>query len=174
MAQAVETIPAHSERSIQEALYFYCNRKHHRLIVPNVQLLGWESDFVSVTANDYLCEYEIKISRSDFRKDLLKTRHHRLINTLRIKTAPQLGWIPDKQRLGAVYLYYVTPADLVKVEEVPEHAGLLTVSRGPYPIVVKPAPRLHNNKLTDRQRCWLERSLTARYWNNRIGRASVQ
>lgn len=126
---------------------------------------------VSVTANDFICEYEIKISRSDFRKDLLKSRHARLTNIRKTQLEPINGWWQNEQRLGANYLYYVTPADMIAVDEVPDHAGLMVVLNGyMFPRILRNAPRLHSTKMSERQRAWLERSLTARYWHLRIPR----
>jgi hypothetical protein len=151
-----------SERSMQDALYIECSRVRHRLIVPNVQVFGWESDLVSVTANDFIVEYEIKISRKDFKKDVEKYRHQVL---RRLRHAPIPGWLPDGRRLGAAYLYYVVTPDIVKLEEVPEHAGLMVVNG--MVETIKKAPKLHTTKITSGQRQWLERSLTARFWKGR-------
>jgi hypothetical protein len=159
------TKPRVTERSMQTALYFSRLLGRHSLIVPNVTVLGWESDLVSVTAAGFLCEYEIKISRSDFKKDLEKSRHQVLTRFLH---APIPGWLPDGRRLGANYLSYVVPAGLVSVDEVPRYAGLITVASTELTEVVRKAPRLHATKLTDYQRAWLERSLTHRFWNQRI------
>ena len=144
-----------TEAEIQNALWRECESKRHRLIVGNVHVLGWESDLVSVTKNDLICEYEIKCSRSDFKADQRKIRH-RLMDS---------GVIAELER-GAAYFYYVTPRDLVRASEVPWYAGL--IYSHPLMQVVKKAPKLHSLKMNERQRCWLERSLTRRYWMRRI------
>lgn len=64
-----------TEAEIQDALYIEFDRRRHHLIVPNVCMFGWESDLVSVTAAGFVCEYEIKCSRSDFKADMKKLRH---------------------------------------------------------------------------------------------------
>lgn len=144
-----------TEAEIQNALYYETLRKRHRLAVPNVHVLGWESDMVSVTKHDLLVEYEIKCSRSDFHADRKKIRHRILDG----------GVISDLER-GAAYFYYVTPRDLVTAAEVPWYAGL--IYSHPVMQIVKRAPKLHDQKLRDSQRRWLERSLTARYWKRRL------
>lgn len=167
MSQALVTTGARfSERSIQDALYFFCWHKRHRFMVPNVQVFGWESDFVSVTKAEFVYEYEIKISRKDFRADLLKSRHQRLVG---LTHEPIAGWWHDNNTKGPNYLYYVTPADLLVLSDLPAHAGLITIREGArFPTIIKPAPKLHTQKIRDHQRQWLERSLTCRYWNARV------
>ncbi len=110
---------------------------------------------IAATKAGLLIEYEIKISRSDFRADFKKIRH-------RILDARKIG----EQYRGAAYFYYVVPRDLVRIDEVPPHAGLIYCA--PLFQIVKPAPRLHSNKITDGQRQWLERSLIHRYWRERL------
>lgn len=144
-----------TEAEIQNALWRECGSKRHRLIVPNVTLFGWESDLVSVTVKDMLCEYEIKCSRADFRKDLKKIRHRILEERL----------VNECER-GPAYLFYVMPRDLVSVSEIPKYAGL--IYSHPVFQVMRNAPRLHGNKITDHYRRWLERSITLRYWKRRL------
>lgn len=143
------------ERLIQNKLYVEFESRRHRLIVPNTTLLGWESDLVSVTAAGFLCEYEIKISRSDFRADLKKIRHRIL----------DASMINEKHR-GPAYFYYAVPCDMVGVEELPEYAGLIYV----HPIlqIIKKAPRLNKGKITEHQVAWLQRSIMARFWKERL------
>src|SRR5688500_4528407 len=96
-----------TERTIQNALYCHCAIKRHELIVPNSGLFGWESDLISVTKAGFIYEFEIKITRSDFRADAKKTRTGFMVN-------------PERTRWGrpasrANYFYYVTPPGLVTV-----------------------------------------------------------
>jgi hypothetical protein len=166
MSQALATTGARfTERSIQDALYLFCSRKRHRFMVPNVQMFGWESDLISVTKDDFVYEYEIKISRKDFRQDLLKDRHQRLAS---LQHAPVPGWWHDSNRKGANYLYYAAPAGILAVDDIPVHAGLILISDSGVADIRGRAPKLHKSKLLDHHRQWLERSLTCRYWNARL------
>lgn len=115
---------------------------------------------IAVTKAGLAIEYEIKISRGDFRADFKKIRH-RILDATKI----------NEPYRGAAYFYYVVPRDLVTIGEVPNHAGLIYA----YPVfqIVKPAPRVHSNKITDSQRQWLERSLIHRYWRERLKREKV-
>jgi hypothetical protein len=123
MSQALATTSRarFTECSIQNALYFFCYRKRHRFMVPNVQVYGWESDMVSVTRDDYVYEYEIKISRKDFLHDLQKDRHQHLTD---LHAGEPSGLWPESKRRGANYLYYAVPAGLLLDEEIPKHEGL--------------------------------------------------
>lgn len=116
---------------------------------------------IAVTKAGLIIEYEIKISRGDFRADFKKIRH-RILDGQKI----------NEPYRGAAYFYYVVPRDLVSTAEVPSHAGLIYAH--PLFQIVKPAPRLHSIRIPDSQRQWLERSLIHRYWRERIKReASV-
>jgi hypothetical protein len=148
---------------MQDALYFFCNLKRHRFMVPNVQVFGWESDLVSVTRDDYVYEYEIKISRKDFLLDLTKHRHSHLTRV----HAGESGLWPGVQR-GANYLFYAAPESLLTVNEIPSHAGLIVVTDSGLTEVARPAPKLHKHKLPEHSRQWLERSITQRFWSARL------
>ena len=70
-----------------------------------------EADMLMIRRNGYVEEFEIKISRGDFLADRKKLSKHQRLQ------APR-GWVtPNK-------FSYVVPKDMVKVEEVPEYAGL--------------------------------------------------
>lgn len=144
-----------TEAEIQNKLFIELERKGHRLIVPNVTILGWESDLVSVTKADFIYEYEIKCSRADFRRDAHKFRHGLM-----------RGDLPNWKARGPSYFYYVVPRDLIQPADVPDHAGL--IYSHPRMQIVKKAPRLHALKITENQRRWLEKGLTMRYWKKRV------
>lgn len=153
---------------MQDALYFFCDRKRHRFMVPNVQVFGWESDFISVTRDDFVYEYEIKISRSDFLLDLQKHRHHQLAH---LYAGESSGLWPGTGRRGANYLYYAAPTGMLAADEIPTHAGLITIAENGLSQIARSAPKLHKDKLPEHHRQWLERSLTNRFWKGRLGRS---
>lgn len=162
---------------MQDALYHLCNHKRHRFMVPNVQVFGWESDLISVTRDDFV--YEIKISRKDFLQDLSKERHRHL---LALHAGEAAGLWPDastpvllaasgasaETRNGANYLYYAAPKSLLTIDDIPVHAGFIVVNSSGIAEIVRPAPKLHKDKLPERNRQWLERSLTSRFWSARL------
>lgn len=64
-----------NERLIQNLIFRDCDQRRYRFMTPNTTLFGWESDMIATTKAGLLIEYEIKISRGDFRADLKKFRH---------------------------------------------------------------------------------------------------
>jgi hypothetical protein len=140
------------ESDIQFGLWVYLSRKGHGCITPNANLLvTGEMDMVSVMKSGKICEYEIKISRSDFKADFKKDKHRLIqlrasgitkedhpskwgvrVYTLEIKTAN--------------HFYYVAPEGLIAVDEVPKWAGLIEISNRSIFIAstVKRAPQIHS------------------------------
>jgi hypothetical protein len=67
-----------TEEFIQERLRVYA--QDHRYLIGNSFIFDWESDFFSVTKSHYSIEYEIKISKADFKKDVEKRKHFLFCN----------------------------------------------------------------------------------------------
>ena len=118
------------------------------LIVGNV-FVGvnpWESDLIRITPKYWWSEYEIKISRSDFKADLKKSKKlWRNLEQIEIfkhdvyRLNDPYEYHPREHREHQRLLptpkqfYFVTPKGLVDVSEVPEHAGLIEIEdRGGY------------------------------------------
>jgi hypothetical protein len=99
----------------------------------NVSPLIWshEADVLSINKNDYLTEFEVKVSRSDFLVDKkkLKWRFYNLAINHKI----------------ANRFFYVCPEGLISESEVPENAGLIYANRETL-TVIKPAPLIHKIK----------------------------
>jgi len=53
----------------------------HRYPIANIYVFAWESDFLTVTKDKLIIEYEIKLSLSDFRADFEKKDKHRLLSS---------------------------------------------------------------------------------------------
>lgn len=84
------------------------------LVVPNVSwgMYGLhECDLLSLSGSNYATEVEIKVSKGDLLNDKKKNHDH------------------DHKLI--TYFYYAVPAKLVEValEEIPEHAGLISVEK---------------------------------------------
>mgnify|MGYP000902692926 CR=1 FL=1 len=121
----------------------------------------WECDVCEVTAAGFFREYEIKMSRSDF---LVDAQKHRFLPW----DAPNPGAKEMKHDLlaagdarGPSRFSFVTPAGLLKPEDIPQWAGLIEVSIPEYSMwptaaVVIKAPKLHGQKAPDS----LRRSMT--------------
>lgn len=136
----------------------YLYNKGHSPIAVRFRRVFDEMDILSVTTHNYLYEYELKISRNDFHNDAKKTKKHdKLKDTGRI----------DKPN----YFYYVVPEGLVSLKEIPEYAGLITVSDDI--VIVKEAPSLHKRKVSFKIMKSIAKSLTDKvlsdglFWQNR-------
>lgn len=134
----------------------HCEPKNHRLVTPNTKALGnpGEADLVSVTQADFTHEFEIKCDPADYRREF--------------ETKETKHWVleehdnhhPDYDP-GSNYFWF---ACSFEPEDVPEYAGLMRVSENGV-LVLKEAPRLHSEKISDRALRYLERGLMYRFWD---------
>lgn len=117
----------------------------------------WECDLFEVTPAGYFCEYEIKTSRSDFFNDQKKADMRCSYYNIQSKKIANLQDSPDTKhkRLSnrcppaPNRFYFVIPVGLVKIEEIPEWAGLIVVGENNktiYENEIKTAPVLHREK----------------------------
>lgn len=115
----------------------------------------WECDLAYVTAAQYLVEYEVKLTRQDFLADAKKvqggSRYRRRLQTLerylqdeqsedrRQSLQQQIQRTKDQmvtkhQRLaagcpsGPSRFWYVIPDGMLELEDIPEWAGVITVT----------------------------------------------
>lgn len=107
------------------------------LFMPNFHFMWHEADLVYLTKSGYSTEFEIKISRSDFFNDKNKT----------CGNLTKAEFLQEGKSTN--YFYYVVPKGLVRLEEVPEYAGLIEIdfSRSwGYVNYTKDAPKLRKEK----------------------------
>lgn len=140
--------------------------------LPGVTPKGWwECDMWTITKAGYWHEYEIKISRSDFKKDAKK---HRCVRGSRTDIVFKHDELYLKSVVGPNYFWFATPPDLVTLDEIPEWAGLVEIDWKPiYPYhliannlsVIKKAPRLHKVKFSDKRFEQIKTSMMYRYMN---------
>lgn len=160
-----------TERDIQRFLY---RRNHQRfnVLLPNYTPLGWwECDLFGVTRSGYFHEFEIKVTRADFRKDAAKKRRDswQWVGAERQTIAGKLKHSQIKSENGPARFWYVLPEGLIELEEVPEWAGFQVICEkfGGHVRIVRQAPQLHRTKIRD---SILRHSLSVcyyRYWNER-------
>ena len=172
-----------NEPEIQDYLYryFFAGRSYG---IPNIYLYNWESDFLSVTKAGRVHEYEIKISRSDFKADAAKTEKHRIMeHGCREPNSWENDWIHKSKQTGMGipsfisskltadnkiagkrpnYFWYVCPEGIIT--DVPEYAGLIYCI--PYTIIKK-APLLHKDTITQEMEKKILSSFYYRYWKIR-------
>jgi len=128
--------------------------KINNFIFPNTYIGKYEADLLEITKSGYAYEYEVKISRSDFKNDAKKRPKSRPWQSPR---KSKFEIIADGSRIN--YFYYIVPENLVSVDEVPEFAGLIYAKANKDGRVVfytvKGAPRLSKEKIGDmiKQKC---------------------
>ena len=146
-----------TETTIQNKLYTWCTNKRHPVTIDNCGActIG-KADLLSVTRAHMVHEFEIKCSVADFEREFetKDTKHKRLG-----RADNRLMSLPN-------YFWFVTPVGLLEVDDVPDYAGFMTVDINGCS-VEKDAPRIHTDNLSDKDRRYIERGLTYRYWGRR-------
>ena len=115
----------------------------------------WECDLLEITEAGYWREYEIKLTRADFRADQEKTREvlPRAYGQPVVRERKH-QLLASTQR-GPCQFYYVLPTGLIAPTELPSWAGLLEFSETPgrarpwniHTRLVVQAPRRHADKI---------------------------
>lgn len=111
------------------------------MIAPNIYLLIGEQDMISITRAGFVCEYEIKTSKEDFKKDFSKSfklgvdREDRVSRTGRKYSAPaetlKHEILSGKKKLKKhkwkcpKLFWFVVPDGMIEPSEVPDYAGLM-------------------------------------------------
>ena len=165
-----------TEEYIQKKLNGFFSMNTQKYVIENLYVFRWESDKLIETRSGLIYEYEIKVSRSDYKNDFKNKKDKHVILEGKEEHIP--SYEEHKMRMGYYgkdgdkyyrtenfkkpnYFYYAVPEGLVDVSEVPEYAGLIYVLpegvqeskdgkwcfEGFY--VVKKAPKLHDKKYTD-------------------------
>lgn len=150
-----------TEAKIQDLLAETFNRRGC-LCVPNCQAFGWESDLIRVTPRLYSAEYEVKISRADFRADSRggnKRWRHITLEDKHSKTA--------HAKITPNYFWYAAPQGVIPLGEVPPFAGLVELIEPGYFEIRKKAPQLHKEPLVLRDVLYITRGAAIRYWKQR-------
>jgi len=154
---------------IQHAIYRWRHfDSKHAPLVPNFTPSKWfECDVYSVTKAGFSHEYEIKISRSDFKADFEKETRVNNPNWKRLgdKNNPLFFYHKKHDMLNESvmrpvncpnYFWFVTPEGLLREADIPEYAGWAEVYANhwgkPAIRIKKQAPRLHKQKVSDQLR----------------------
>ena len=165
-----------TETSVQDTIWHRYSQKQSLMVVPCSNVFGWEADIVIVTKALIAHEFEIKLSKVDFRNDKKKEKFEHIERWRKgekkyVKTYLEEGgrtWRWEHKGLQPPnYFWYVCPQDLIKPEEVPTYAGLAYVDKFCFWVQKKPT-RLHKDKLTEKELLQLCRAMNFRYWNYRI------
>ena len=123
---------------IQKALMFFVKGSYD-VVLPNFYF-GWnECDVFRITQTDYVIEYEIKVSRSDFLNDFKKeSRDNKKHDVLKCGEGK---YCPNR-------FFFVVPDGLVSASEVPSYAGLIYYAHSSFSFI-KSGKLIHRNKFTD-------------------------
>ena len=173
-----------TEAEIQYFLYLHFS-SGRQYGIPNIYLYEWESDFLSVTRAGRVHEYEIKISKADFNADAVKVEKHQIMETgVRNLNKYEQSCFDDGEKYGfdipsfisskmtadkkmtgkrPNYFWYVCPEGIIT--EPPSYAGLIYYS---YCLkIIKEAPLLHKEKITQGMERKILTSFYYRYWQLR-------
>jgi len=162
----------------------------HNPIVPGIAPHGWwECDIFSLTRAGYMHEFEIKVSRSDFKADFNKcwdqwrSMRHRGIKKLesdmskeevRASLAPvyKHDLMKEGYTKGPKFFWFCAPEGLLEKKDIPDHAGFIEfpehneTGRIPWGMrVVKKAPTLHTTKFCEKRLKEMRARLVYRYQN---------
>ncbi len=155
-----------TEEYIQKKLDGFFAESTKKYVLENLYVFSWESDKLIETRSGLIYEFEIKISKSDFKNDFKKKNKHVILEGKETHIPTFDGLEPKyKERYEKNYLvshfkkpnyfYYAVPEGMIDKEDVPEYAGLIYVIpddgefKFNYLKLVKMAPKLHETKYTD-------------------------
>ena len=114
--------------TIQAALIGHLRMGTTSLVMGNVWVKGspWESDVIAVTSAYYWHEYEIKVTRTDYRRDFEKNKKH---ESYASEDAIELDrfLIPKPKSFT-----FVVPKGLLEGIDVPSHCGVIEVYETKY------------------------------------------
>lgn len=185
----------YTEELIQDRLHTHfmsmSNIKH---VMENLFVFAWESDLLLITKSDIIYEFEIKISKYDFKNDFKnKTTKHAILESClsgekytplyyemleeskKRGTAVEEAFIKRVEKYPKSYLtelyrkpnyfYYAVPENLISEDDIPEYAGLIyMMDYWPYFKVIKQAPKIHAQKYTAEELNLVEKF----YYNYRL------
>lgn len=130
----------YSEKDLQRKLVTWF--KTHKYFFLNTHFFSSEQDWISFLKSGYCWEIEVKVSKSDFKRDFKKKKHTVMKAVYGRKRKSDLDKkVPNR-------FYFFCPEGVVSKSEIPDYAGLLVLTKGTYQIKkVKEAPLLHKTKL---------------------------
>lgn len=135
-------------RSLREKFYT------HKYQINNAFIYAWESDFFTITELDYAFEFEVKVTKGDFKDDFNKKEKHTLLEN------SDPGTFLNKPNK----FFYAAPKNLLSTAIIPDYAGLIEVD----PVdgiahIVKEAPYLHKEKQLENVKTLLLEKFYSRY-----------
>ena len=158
-----------TENQLQTALWRKLNTS--MVLFPNFRAVDWfEADVWAVSKHDMAWEFEIKVSRADFRKDASKAPGSIFVpghRTRRTTLDSKYARLASGDWHGPNNFVYVAPAGVIPVDEVPAWAGLWEFGDGLLRRVLK-SQRLHKVPVPREELARAKTCIYHRYWNDRI------
>lgn len=177
-----------SERDLQIAVRRLFH--NHQYILDNSYVFNWESDLFSVTKSGNVYEVEIKISKSDYRKDFEKEKHFFFKHSGAVRVhelnpeeeTGHVGYNYDYDPIARKSIwypycrskwhdctkffipnrfYYACPPGIISQQDLPKYAGLIYASNQFDACIIKPAPFLHKRYILDEK---LAKILLDKFW----------
>lgn len=131
------------------------------IVIPNIYIGKWEMDIFRLTDAGMIYEYEIKVSRSDFKNDFKKAfsrpvkedGKYVMVDAV-VKGRPIKHWkqevitkhqsLIDSKRCNK--FFFVVPENLISPDECPDPCGLIYFTD--YTFIIVKSPRLiHKEKM---------------------------
>lgn len=131
----------------------------------------WECDVFELSKSNFYTEYEIKLSRADFKADRYKTeRTWGFDDGYQMIERNKHQCLSNRIKTGPNRFYFVVPPGIVTLADIPEWAGYIEAEwlngKRQFPVyirTIKQAPRLHKEKLPETIRSHLLRTFYHRY-----------
>lgn len=162
------TVPT-TEREVVEALaYRMLVLFRHATAINNTTVYGWESDLLTVTRAGIVHEFEVKVDRSDLLGELRALGDAKLRRSdsvfKRGRARTLRGLRPSMKRPN--HFWIATVPDVVATDELPDFVGHVVVNyhHPRFVDVLRSAPKLHPEKVSDDVRAWIERGIALRLW----------
>jgi uncharacterized membrane protein YukC len=141
----------------------YGRKDPNEIMIPNFYHFMYEMDMFKLTKKQWVVEYEVKISRSDYFNDFKK--HYKAY-----KQPPVYKHQELQQGRAANSFFFIVPAGLVDKTEVPHYAGLMYYLDHGVIETIKPAPVIHKNIFTDYQALATSLSWREDRWRRKLYR----
>ena len=166
-----------TEEYIQRKLNGFFAMNTPKYVLENLYVFKWESDKFIETKSGLIYEFEIKVTKSDYKNDFKHKKDKHVILEGKEEYIPSFeeykkrfpGHINESSAKyyktsnfkKPNFFYYAVPEGMIDVSEVPEYAGLIYVlpegesktKEGNFCwdgfYVVKNAPKLHSEKYAD-------------------------
>lgn len=162
-----------NEKRIQHSL-FYMHSQSSMLMIPNYTPAGWwECDLLRITKAGYAEEFEVKVSVSDFKADSKKADDGHTVwrhGVREVVRGPMTKHecLAARDPKGPCRFWFAMPEEIAEQVEIPEWAGLISFGkRSMTGRVIKVAPQLHRQKISDRVIDHAKGVFYYRYWNIR-------